>query len=136
MTVQYEDTIDDAYEFYTCWLKRTRTGKAYLQQIRLSRTALLVLLAIVQMWLFKFTVPFVGDAAIVLLAGIIGYLTGNIDFKRTVRRITAQQKKNRRSEPQLRTEGNFDFTRRIPICLVPQRTFGPMVSRTAFGRDD
>ena len=93
MTIHFENTIENVQDFYTCWLRQTRSGRDYLRQIRLKRTVALMVFALAELWIFKFNLPLIGTTAIVLIVGIIGYLTGNIDFKRIARRITAQQKK-------------------------------------------
>lgn len=93
MTIHFENTIENAQEFYTCWLRQTRSGRDYLRQVRLKRTVGLMVFALAELWILRFNLPLLGTTAVVLIAGIIGYLTGNIDFKRIARRITAQQKK-------------------------------------------
>ena len=93
MTIHYENTLEDAREFYACWLKRTRSGKAYFKQVRLGRIFSLMLLALGELWLLKAELPLLAEAIIVLLAGIIGYLATTFGSKRMVRQVTEQQRK-------------------------------------------
>jgi hypothetical protein len=95
MTITYENTPEDALNFYACWLKGTRAGRNYLQRVRFIRAFCMTLLAFLIPFLlsivFTFSIPLPGVISLAVVSGAIGYLAGNIDFKRMTRRITQQQ---------------------------------------------
>ncbi|MBC8101152.1 MAG: hypothetical protein H7Z41_01010, partial [Cytophagales bacterium] len=92
MTIEYENTVQDAAAWYVCWLNRTRSGHREWRRLRLVRclgTVALVCLAASQ-WngLSGLHLTYVGLVAAILLAGVPGYFLGNIGQKGIVRRWT------------------------------------------------
>ena len=95
MTINYDNTPEDALNFYACWMRNTRTGQDYLRRVRILRAVCLIVLPPLVCLLLSVTSPitFSLPAALVtsILFGIAGYVMGNSDFKRMVGRITRQQ---------------------------------------------